>query len=419
MQSTNNCAHAQGRGRTPAENQPFQQHRGYGFAAHRPREGEVRIPSGCAIAGIMDRSGARHDGRDIVRAIALMHDRSNGLGGGFAAYGIYPDYADFYAFHLLFESHEARRATEDFLNEHFLCVRQERIPTTPQKSIVNPPDSWRFFLTPHPPKHYTDFNEFDPEEYTMECVFYINAHIPGAFVVSSGKNMGVFKGVGYPEDIGAYYRVEDYKAWLWTAHGRFPTNTPGWWGGSHPFTLLDWSIVHNGEISSYDTNRRFVEQYGYECNMQTDTEVITYLFDLLVRREGFSEEAAAHIMTAPSWDDIDRMPEERAKFEAALRYTYPDALVNGPFSIILGSNDGLLALNDRLKLRSLIAGEKGSMVYLASEQAPIQLVCPDVENLRSIEGGEPFVVPLDKSARPDKPSRLMAHGIETIPEGRR
>ena len=124
-------------------------------------------------------------------------------------------------------------------------------------------------------------------------------------------------------------------------------------------------------------------------------------------------------MTAPSWDDIDRMPEERAKFEAALRYTYPDALVNGPFSIILGSNDGLLALNDRLKLRSLIAGEKGSMVYLASEQAPIQLVCPDVENLRSIEGGEPFVVPLDKSARPDKPSRLMAHGIETIPEGRR
>ena len=27
-----------------------------------------------------------------------MHDRSNGLGGGFAAYGIYPEYRDFYAF---------------------------------------------------------------------------------------------------------------------------------------------------------------------------------------------------------------------------------------------------------------------------------------------------------------------------------
>ena len=55
-----------------------------------PREGDVRIPAGCAIAAIMDRSGARHDGSDILRSIALMHDRSNGLGGGFAAYGIYP-----------------------------------------------------------------------------------------------------------------------------------------------------------------------------------------------------------------------------------------------------------------------------------------------------------------------------------------
>ena len=52
-----------------------------------PREGDVRIPAGCAIAAIMDRSGARHDGSDILRSIALMHDRSNGLGGGFAAYG--------------------------------------------------------------------------------------------------------------------------------------------------------------------------------------------------------------------------------------------------------------------------------------------------------------------------------------------
>ena len=69
-----------------------------------PREGEVRIPSGCAISGIMDRSGARHDGSDILKSISLMHDRSNGLGGGFAAYGIYPDYKDFYAFHMLYES---------------------------------------------------------------------------------------------------------------------------------------------------------------------------------------------------------------------------------------------------------------------------------------------------------------------------
>ena len=68
---------------------------------------------------------------------------------------------------------------------------------------------------------------------------------------------------------------EEYEGYSWTAHGRYPTNTPGWWGGAHPFTLLDYSIVHNGEISSYDANRRFIEMFGYKCNLQTDTEVIT------------------------------------------------------------------------------------------------------------------------------------------------
>ena len=51
------------------------------------KEGEVRIPSGCAISGIFDRSGARMSGEAIIRSISLMHDRSNGLGGGFAGYG--------------------------------------------------------------------------------------------------------------------------------------------------------------------------------------------------------------------------------------------------------------------------------------------------------------------------------------------
>ena len=364
---------------------------------HTPREGDVRIPSGCAIAGIMDRSGGLHDGSDILASIALMHDRSNGLGGGFAAYGIYPDYADLNAFHIMYESTEARHETEAYLDQHFICEKQERIPTDPSANIKDAPDIWRYFLVPKP--QHPPLSSMDEDEYTMQRVFHINGRIKGAFVASSGKNMGAFKGVGYPEDIGAFYRITDYKAWLWTAHGRFPTNTPGWWGGAHPFTLLNWSVVHNGEISSYDANRRYVEQFGYDCELQTDTEVIAYLFDLLARRHGFSQQMAAHIMTAPSWDEIDRMDPARRAFETALRITYPSALVNGPFSVLIGSNEGLLALNDRLKLRALMTAEKGSMVYLASEQAAIEVVCPDAENVRSLDGGEPFLVLRDDVAR--------------------
>ncbi len=54
------------------------------------REGEIRIPSGCAISGIFSKIGRRLCGDAIIKSIATMHDRSNGLGGGFAGYGILP-----------------------------------------------------------------------------------------------------------------------------------------------------------------------------------------------------------------------------------------------------------------------------------------------------------------------------------------
>ena len=98
------------------------------------KEGQVRIPSGCAIAGIFDKSGARMNGEAIIESIAIMHDRSNGLGGGFAAYGIYPEYKDYYAFHLFYDSTAARKECEDFLDRHFDMINLSKIPTRKLKA---------------------------------------------------------------------------------------------------------------------------------------------------------------------------------------------------------------------------------------------------------------------------------------------
>ena len=51
------------------------------------KEGQIRIPSGCAISGIFCKDGATQNAENITKSIAVMRDRSNGLGGGFAAYG--------------------------------------------------------------------------------------------------------------------------------------------------------------------------------------------------------------------------------------------------------------------------------------------------------------------------------------------
>ena len=361
------------------------------------KEGNVRIPSGCAIAAVISRKGARMTGESIVEAMKPMHDRSNGLGGGFAGYGIYPEYKDFYAFHMFFDCRDTRKKCEAFLKEHFEVVHGEIIPKRKMPEITDEPIIWRYFVTPL--KSVLADLQLDEKEFVARTVMKINVETDGAYVFSSGKNMGTFKAVGFPEDVGKYYRLEEYEGYSWTAHGRYPTNTPGWWGGAHPFTLLDYSVVHNGEISSYDANRRFIEMFGYKCTLQTDTEVITYILDYLVRRQGLTMEEAANVIAAPFWSTIEKKTDEYEKSKLRyLRTVFPSLLVTGPFSIVLGFDGGLMALNDRLKLRSMVVGEKDDSVYVASEEAAIRVMEPEIEKIWAPSGGEPVIVRVEDGA---------------------
>lgn len=354
------------------------------------KEGQIRIPSGCAISGVFSKDGKNIPGDLIVRSMAPMHDRSNGLGGGFAGYGIYPQYKDLYALHVFYDNPGAKEACEKFIDKMFEVVNLSKIPIRKSPRIQNEPLIWRYFVMPH--HNRLKDSQLDEEEYVVRAVIRINTGFEGAYVFSSGKNMGVFKAVGFPEDVGSFYRLEEYAGYCWTAHGRYPTNTPGWWGGAHPFAMLEYSIVHNGEISSYDANRRFVEMFGYKCTLLTDTEVITYMIDYLLRRQKLTLKEAANVIAAPFWSTINEMEETERQRLTYLRNAFSSMLITGPFSILLGFSGGMMALNDRLKLRSMVVGEKNDMVYIASEECAIRVMEPNVEKLWSPKGGEPVIV---------------------------
>ena len=352
-------------------------------------EGQVRIPSGCAISAVISREGRRMTGEDIIRSMVPMHNRSNGLGGGFAAYGIYPEHREEYAFHIFFDDNTTRRECEAMLKEGFELVDAELIPIRIIPEITDIPHIWRYFVRPL--NSVLARLQLDEKEFVARTVMDINTKLKGAYVFSSGKNMGTFKAVGYPEDVGRFYRLEEYEGYSWTAHGRYPTNTPGWWGGAHPFTLLDVSVVHNGEISSYDANRRCMEMYGYTCTLMTDTEVIAYMIDYLVRKQGLTYSEAANVLAAPFWSTIEHMPEEEKRRMLLLRQRFPSMLINGPFSILVGFTGGMMALNDRLKLRSMVVAETEDMAYVASEECAIRRIAPDVTNVWAPRGGQPVI----------------------------
>jgi len=346
-----------------------------------------KVIDACSIFGAMDTAGNRFSGEGVIKAIANMHDRGNGLGGGFAVYGLYPEHAELYAFHIMFLDVRDKRATELYLHRHFTVVREEEIPVRPTAAIKNPPLVWRYFLE-LPPNLPENQSEAD---YIVARVMEINTGDNNSFVFSSGKNMGVFKGVGYPEEIAEYFRLEEYRGYLWTAHGRFPTNTTAWWGGAHPFSILDWTVIHNGEISSYGINRRYLEQFGYRCTMQTDTEVVAYAVDLLIRKHNLPLEIAARVLAAPFWDEIERMPPGEQELMKAIRQVYGSILLNGPFAVIIARSGEMIGLTDRIRLRPLTVGEKGDMLYLSSEESAIRLICPDLDKAWIPVGGQPVI----------------------------
>jgi len=344
--------------------------------------------SGCGVVGIMNERGDAFGGESIAVSICTMMERGNGLGAGFAGYGIYPDFKEYWCFHIMYQEERARQEVEEYLAKRFMLKHQGPIPTKPVRALRSVPLLWRYFFDVK--------NEIKDkggiEDYIVDCIMEINRHIEGAFVFSSGKNMGIFKGAGNPDEIADFYRISDYSGYLWTAHNRFPTNTPGWWGGAHPFGILDWSVVHNGEISSYGINKRYLEGFGYYCSLSTDTEVMAYLFDLLIRRHGLDFDLVGKIMSSAFWSQIERTEDadERSLLQA-LRIIYGSALVNGPFAVIVANTNYMVGLNDRIKLRPLVAARRGDYLYISSEEAAIRMISKDLDSVWMPTAGEPTI----------------------------
>ena len=159
--------------------------------------------------------------------------------------------------------------------------------------------------------------------------------------------------------MGEFYRLEEYSGVQFTAHGRYPHQHAGLVG--RRASVCPAGHHRGAQWRNLILRRQppTVEMYGYRCALLTDTEVIAYMIDYLVHRQGLSMEEAASVIAAPFWSTIARMEEPQKSELTYLRSAFGSFLITGPFSILVGFTGGMMALNDRLKLRSMVVGEKG------------------------------------------------------------
>src|SRR5208283_4414711 len=83
----------------------------------------------CGIIGVIDKRRQCMDGSKIRESLALMNERGNGEGAGYAAYGIYPEYKDAYALHVFFDNvRENKPDLVKELEEWGRIIHEEPIP---------------------------------------------------------------------------------------------------------------------------------------------------------------------------------------------------------------------------------------------------------------------------------------------------
>jgi glutamate synthase domain-containing protein 1 len=71
-------------------------------------------------------------------------------------------------------------------------------------------------------------------------------------------------------------------------------------------------------------------------------------------------------------------------------------LLNGPFTVILAHYGEVIGLTDRIRLRPLSVGEKGTIMFLSSEGSAVCLVCPNVDRVWIPMGGQPVIGSLER-----------------------
>jgi glutamate synthase domain-containing protein 1/glutamate synthase domain-containing protein 3 len=372
-----------------------------------PRQKNRVQEGGCGVVGFA--ASVPVGGRHIFEPSIQMHNRGNGKGGGIAAACFRPEQLgvdaatlrDDYILQIALLDPDAENEVEQaFISPNLRIDHKMRLePVADYRDFgleVRPPDVVRYFvraqdealarfaaehnLTDAPPRDVEDELIYQ-NSYRLNKQFYAALGEKRAFVLSHGRNLMIFKIVGYAENVVQYYGLEDFQAQVWIAHQRYPTKGRVWHpAGSHPFIGMNEALVHNGDFANYFSISEYLRQHNIAPLFLTDTEVSVLLFDLWSRTYGYPTEHVIEALAPTTEFDFAQLPDEKKKSYKAIQALHMHGSPDGPwFFIIARSNPDaekfqLLGITDTSMLRpQVFALQEGDATIglVASEKQAI------------------------------------------------
>lgn len=369
---------------------------------------EPDCEGGCGVIGIAGTD--RLPGSLIIRPCSQMRNRGNGKGGGVAACGLFPGYADCYALHIAYLDQSCIRDVEDsFVDPNFdVPLREDQAHRGEFRDIgleIRPPDVRRYFVRVKSDKldsfiestGITDRRAAEDEfvyqnSFNLNKACYAGRADPRAFVLSHGRDLMILKGVGYAEDIARYYCLEDVKAHVWIGHQRYPTRGRVWHpGGAHPFAGLHEALVHNGDFANYHASTEYLKQHGMVPLFVTDTEVSVLLFDYYSRVLGYPLEYVIEALGPTPEGDFERLSKKRQRVYRAIQTAHLHGSPDGPWFFIVARCDPktgspqLIGITDVSMLRPQVFSlQRGAESYgaIASEKQAIDAFFEELSSSR-------------------------------------
>jgi amidophosphoribosyltransferase len=183
-------------------------------------------------------------------------------------------------------------------------------------------------------------------------------------VVSDGRAVSEHKAMGLVHDIFDESSLQRLKGHIGLGHVRYSTTGSSLLVNAQPFRVhysgKTLAIAHNGNLVNARQIRQELENRGSIFQTTTDTEIVLHLAAKAVK-EGVGE--------------------------AMLRVM---AQVKGAYSMVIMTEDALIAMRDPHGFRPLCLGRLGSSYIVASETCAFDLI--EASYIRDIEPGEILVI---------------------------
>lgn len=184
--------------------------------------------------------------------------------------------------------------------------------------------------------------------------------IDGVEVLSVGNALELIKDLGDANTVSDQYKLSGFQGTHSIGHTRMATESDVDIRSAHPYwayPFSDVSVVHNGQLTNYWTNRRALERDGHRFSSSCDSELIAvYLADRISQG-----------------DDLETAMKRSVEY------------LDGVFSYLVATSDQLGMAKDVMAAKPMVIYESDEFVGLASEEIAIRSIFP-----REIDTFDPY-----------------------------